>query len=93
MLQFLHNEQEQFVSLYGNYGYGKTIVLSVATDLAGFVIEEVKTLDQLRTVVSLKKEKLLILLRDTYIEKSNMRGWLSVLTATENIHKVQIFLC
>ena len=93
VLQFLHNEQEQFVSLYGNYGYGKTIVLSVATDLAGFVIEEVKTLDQLRTVVSLKKEKLLILLRDTYIEKSNMRGWLSVLTATENIHKVQIFLC
>ena len=50
-------------------------------------------MDQLRSVVSLKKEKLLILLRDTYIEKSNMRGWLSVLTATENIHKVQIFLC
>ena len=40
------------------------------------------------TAVVLKKDKLLILLRDTYIEKSNMRGWLSVLTATENIHKV-----
>ena len=88
LLQFLYNEQEQFVSLYGNYGYGKTIVLSVATDLAGYVVEEVKTLDHLRTAVVLKKEKLLILLRDTYIEKSNMRGWLSVLTATANIHKV-----
>ena len=88
LLQFLYNKQEQFVSLYGNYGYGKTIVLSVATDLAGYAVEEVKTLDHLRTAVVLKKEKLLILLRDTYIEKSNMRGWLSVLTATENIHKV-----
>ena len=89
LLQFLSNDGEQFVSLYGNYGYGKTIVLGVATDLSGFNVEEVKTLQQLQTTVLSPREKLLILLRDTYIEKDNMRGWLAVLTSTDNKHKVE----
>ena len=94
LLEFLHNEKAQFASLYGNYGYGKTIVLSVATDLAGYVVEEVKTLDQMQRAATLKKEKVLILLRDTYIEKSNMRGWLNKLmcASTENIHKVAFLM-
>ena len=42
VLQFLASPHH-FLSLYGNYGYGKTIVLTVATDMAAYQVEEVNS--------------------------------------------------
>ena len=91
VVHFLNNDQK-FVSLYGNYGYGKTIVLNVATDVAGYTIDEVKNLDELRASVSKTSEKNLIMLRDTYIERDNMKGWLQAITSDENKHKVAFLM-
>ena len=63
-------------------------MLNVATDMTGYTVEEVKTLGELRSAVLRGTDRLLLLLRDTYIERGNLQSWLAMLTGSENTHKV-----
>ena len=87
VIHFLQSDQK-CLSLYGNYGYGKTIVLTVATDFTGYSVDEVKSLDSLKISLLKTSDKLVVMLRDTYIENENMKEWLQAINSSENRHKI-----
>ena len=88
VIHFLKDDV-MFLSLYGKYGYGKSIIMNVAAEFTGFDVEEIRNLDELRQI-SLKKTKCVITLRDTYIEQDKLKDWLSIFNAEKN-HKI-VFL-
>ena len=55
------------------------VVLNVAADYAGFQLQEVRTLTELRQAASNTRENHLIMLRDTYIEKEQLKEWLGAI--------------
>ena len=84
VIYFLQSSS-RFLSLYGKYGYGKTIVLTVATDFTGFNLQEVRTLEELKLVLVTANEKNLLMLRDTYIETKQLKEWLEAININTNI--------
>ena len=83
---------EKFLSLYGKYGYGKTIVLNVAAEVTGYKVEEVRSLEDLRVGLLRHSDKTLIMVRDTYIEREHLKGWLESLMTVELSHKVAFLM-
>ena len=81
VIYFLKSSSK-LISLYGKYGYGKTVVLNVAADYAGFQLQEVRTLTELRQAASNTRENNLIMLRDTYIEKEQLKEWLGAINTS-----------
>ena len=90
VIHFLNNN-EKFISLYGKYGYGKTIVLNVAAEYAGFQVEEIRSLEDLRTGLSQYTSTTVLMVRDTYIETDNLFHWLESLMTFDIKQKV-VFL-
>ena len=90
VIHFLRTE-EKLLSLYGKYGYGKTIVLSVAAEYTGYQVGEVRSLQELRAGLLKDSDKAVIMVRDTYIEKDSLAEWLEALMTVDLSHKV-VFL-
>ena len=83
---FLKN-RGNYLSLYGEYGYGKTMMLRVAAKTIGYEITEIRCLKDLD--FQFENQKLLVI-RDSYISAENMNQWLHFLTE-DSQHKV-VFL-
>ena len=73
---FLKNRDE-FLSLYGEYGYGKTMILKIAAKTCNYEIMEVRCIDDLHTE---SKGQMILAIRDSYISADNMDEWLYFLT-------------
>ena len=65
----------QFISLIGEHGYGKSMILDVAVRMAEKKLKYVRNIAE---IYSSEDKNMVFVIRDTYISSSQMEKWLSL---------------
>ena len=84
------NHKRKFLSLYGEFGYGKTMVLESATKTCNFNISFARSAQEFKSLQE-STENNLIVVRDCYITDDNIKRWLAILSS-DNPKKVAFLM-